>query len=269
MSESFQNSAHPEEGLGAAPPRAKSKARLEGLGWRWLLVIARVAAMLVWTALVVPLHLFVRLFGQRWLIPPTYLCGLGWFAGLRFTVEGKPRVHALLLANHLSWLDIMALAAASRTAFVAHSGLSISPALKWLCDQNGTVFITRDRRHTIAGQIAQVREALGERRLTIFPEGTTNDGREMLPFKSSLLSALEDLPASIPIQPVALIYDEPEEIAWVGAEPGLRNAATILSRTRPVHLTVRFLPALAGPALADRKTMAAAARGAIERALAL
>jgi 1-acyl-sn-glycerol-3-phosphate acyltransferase len=70
-------------------------------------------------------------------------------------------------------------------------------------------------------------------------------------------------------QPVALAYDEPTAIAWVGAEPGLRNAATILSRTRPVHLRLRFLPPLAGPALADRKTMAATARAAIERALAL
>jgi 1-acyl-sn-glycerol-3-phosphate acyltransferase len=90
----------------------------------------------------------------------------------------------------------------------------------------------------------------------------------MLPFKSALLSALEGLPANIAVQPVALVYDEPEQIAWVGAEPGLRNAATILSRTRPIHLTLRFLPPLAGPALADRKTMAAAARAAIERALA-
>lgn len=238
------------------------------LGWRWLLVALRVAAMLAWTALVVPIHLVVRLFGQRWLVPPTYLCGLGWLAGLRFALEGKPRPHALLLANHLSWLDILALAAASRTAFVAHSGLMVSPALKWLCDQNGTVFITRDRRHTVAGQVQQVREALGERRLTIFPEGTTSDGREMLPFKSALLSALAELPAGIPVQPVALAYDEPEAIAWVGGEPGLRNAATILARTRPVHLTLRFLRPLAGPALADRKAMAAAASAAIERALA-
>jgi 1-acyl-sn-glycerol-3-phosphate acyltransferase len=237
------------------------------LGWRWLLVVGRVVAMLAWTALVVPIHLVIRLAGWPWLVPPTYLCGLGWIAGLKFTVEGKPRKRALLLANHLSWLDILALAAASRTAFVAHSGLTVSSALKWLCEQNGTVFISRDRRQTIAEQVDQVREAIGERRLTIFPEGTTSDGREMLPFKSSLLSALEPLPEGLAVQPVALAYDEPEEVAWVGAEPGLRNAATILSRTRPVHLTLRFLPPLSGPAVTDRKAMAAAARRAIEAAL--
>jgi 1-acyl-sn-glycerol-3-phosphate acyltransferase len=267
MSE-IHNPAHPEEGLSGAG-RAETKARLEGVhGWRWLLVVTRVALMLAWTAVVVPLHVIVRLAGHPWLVPPTYLCGIGWLAGLRFTVEGKPRKHALLLANHLSWLDIMALAAASRTAFVAHSGLTVSPALKWLCEQNGTIFITRDRRNTIAEQVAQVRAALGGRRLTIFPEGTTSDGREMLPFKSALLSAVGQLPAGVPVQPVALVYDDAEGIAWVGAEPGLTNAFRILSRLRPVHLTLRFLPPLGGPALADRKAMAAAAREAIAGALA-
>jgi 1-acyl-sn-glycerol-3-phosphate acyltransferase len=225
--------------------------------------------MLAWTLVVVPIHVIFRFAGQRWLVPPTYLCGIGWIAGLRFSAEGKPRKHALLLANHLSWLDIMALSAASRTAFVAHSGLTVSPALKWLCEQNGTIFISRDRRNTVAEQVAQVREALGVRRLAIFPEGTTGDGHELLPFKSALLSAVGQLPSELPVQPVALIYDEAATIAWVGAEPGLRNASRILARLRPVHLTLHFLPPLAGTALADRKAMAAAARAAIARELAL
>jgi 1-acyl-sn-glycerol-3-phosphate acyltransferase len=223
--------------------------------------------MLAWSAVVVPLHVLVRLAGKPWLIPPTYLCGIGWIAGLRFTAAGKPRGHALLLANHVSWLDILALAAASRTAFVAHSGLTVSPALKWLCEQNGTIFVRRHERRTVAEQVEQVRQALGQRRLTIFPEGTTNDGREMLPFKSSLLSAGDPMPAGLPVQPVALDYEDAQEIAWVGDEPGLSNAFRILARLRPIHLTVRFLPPLSGPALADRKAMAAAAREAIAREL--
>jgi len=225
--------------------------------------------MLAWTAVVVPLHVVIRFAGKPSLVPPTYLCGIGWIAGLRFTVEGKPRKHALLLANHLSWLDIMALAAASRTAFVAHSGLAVSRALKWMCEQNGTLFITRDRRHTVAEQVAQVRDALGGRRLTIFPEGTTGDGRGLLPFKSALLSAVGQLPAGVPVQPVALVYTDAADIAWLAGEPGLTNACKILGRTHGVHLTLRFLPPLAGPALADRKAIAAVARHAIARELAL
>jgi len=232
-----------------------------------LLVAARVAAMLAWTAVVVPIHVAVRLAGQRWLVPPTYLTGIGWLAGLHVSVEGKPRRHALLLANHLSWLDVMALAAASRTAFVAHSGLAGHPVIRWMGEQNGTLFITRDRRHTVAGQVDQVREALGHRRLAIFPEATTGDGRELLPFKSSLLSAVELLSPGILVQPVALAYEEAEDIAWVGAEPGLTNAFRILARTHRVHVTVHFLAPLKGSALADRKSMAAAAREAIRLAL--
>jgi len=223
--------------------------------------------MLAWAIIVVPLHMLVKLAGKPWLVPPTFLCGIGWIAGLRFTVEGKPRKHALLLANHLSWLDILALASASRTAFVAHSGLAVSPALKWLCEQNGTLFITRDQRHTVTRQVDQVRAALGGRRLTIFPEGTTGDGRALLPFKSALISAVDRLPAGLPVQPVVLGYDEAEEIAWVGGEPGLTNACKILARTRPVHLTLCFLPPLSGAALTDRKAIAAAASSAIAAAL--
>ena len=223
--------------------------------------------MLAWTGLAVATHLVALLAGRPWAVPPVYLAVLGRIAGLRLTVEGQPRPGALLLGNHLSWLDVPALAKASRTAFVAHSGLAGQPVLKWLCEQNGTIFITRDRRQTVTSQVEQVREALGHRRLTIFPEGTTGDGRQLLPFKSALLSAVDLLPEGVPVQPVALLYDEPEAIAWVGTEPGLHNAAKILARTRPVRLTLRFLDPLTGPALADRKTMAAAAREAIAVAL--
>jgi 1-acyl-sn-glycerol-3-phosphate acyltransferase len=225
--------------------------------------------MLAWTAIAVPIHLFMLFVGKPWAIPPVYLAVLGWIAGLRLAIEGSPQRNALLLSNHLSWLDIPALAAASRSAFVAHSGLAGQPVLKWFCEQNGTVFIARERRGTVAGQAEQLRQALTcQRPLTVFLEGTCGNGRELLPFKSALLSAVDPLPPGIPMQPVALLYDEAPEIAWAGTEPGLGNAARILARTRPVRLTVQFLDPLAGPALADRKTMAAAAREAIAGALA-
>ena len=223
--------------------------------------------MLAWAALAVPLHLVISLAGRPHAVPPMFLCGIGRIAGLRLRFEGRPLKHALLLGNHLSWLDVMALATAARTAFVAHSGLAGHPVLKWLCEQNGTVFITRDRRRTVTGQVEQVRDALRERSLAIFPEGTTGDGRELLPFKSALLSAVGALPADIPVQPVALSYEQPQEIAWGAEESGLANAAKILGRLRPVHLTVHFLDPLAGPALADRKAMAAEARAAIDAVL--
>lgn len=209
------------------------------------------------------------LFGQRELVPPVFLGVMGRLAGLRVRTEGTPRKGALFLANHESWLDILALAGASRSIFVAHSGLTVHGGLKWLCDQNDTVFITRHERGSVTGQVEQVRAALGERPLTIFPEGTTNDGTALLPFKSSLLSAVEPLSGSVPIQPVALDYADATGIAWFGNEPGLRNVRRILARPGRVELTIRFLEPLAGEELANRKTMTAAAQAAVAGALRL
>jgi 1-acyl-sn-glycerol-3-phosphate acyltransferase len=211
----------------------------------------------------------LSLFGQRELVPPLFLGFMGRMAGLRVRIEGTPRKGALFLANHVSWLDILGLAGASRTIFVAHSGLTAHSVLKWLSEQNGTVFIARHQRGSIAGQVGQVRGALGERPLTIFPEGTTNDGTALLPFKSSLLSAVEPLADTVPIQPVALDYADAPDIAWFGNEPGLANVRRILARPGRVELTIRILEPLAGEALANRKTMTTAAQAAIAQALRL
>lgn len=213
--------------------------------------------------IVVPAHVVALLAGKPDLIPPLFLGLMGRIAGLRIAVKGQPRPGALLIANHLSWLDVLALARVSRTRFVAHAGLTVHGGLKWLCDQNDTVFVTRDQRRTVRRQVAQVREALGARPLTIFPEGTTNDGTGLLPFRSSLLSAVEPLAHEVPVQPVALDYAGAPGIAWFGNEPGLANVRKILSRRGRVELTIHFLEPLEGRALTDRKSMATAARQAI------
>lgn len=218
--------------------------------------------------LLVPLHVLVKLVaGRRDLIPPLFLGLMGRAAGLRVRVEGSPRKGALFLANHESWLDILALAGTARAIFVAHSGLAVHGGLKWLCDQNDTVFITRDQRGSVATQVDQVRAALGDRPLTIFPEATTNNGKDLLPFRSSLLSAVEPLAHELPIQPVALDYADAPNVAWFGDEPGMANVRRILARRGGVELTIRFLEPLSGEALTNRKTMAAAAQMAIEQAL--
>ena len=236
-------------------------------GWRWLLVIARsLGWVAVFSIIIVP-HLIATLCGRRDLVPPPFLGALAWIAGVRVRTQGTPEPGALFLANHLSWLDILALAGASRSVFVAHSGLAENGALEWLCAQNDTLFITRDVRGSIGKQVEMVRQRLGHRRLTIFPEATTGDGRELLTFRSSLLSAVENLPDSVAVQPVALDYADAPAIAWVGAEPGVRNFVAIMSRTKPIHLTIRFLAPLAGAELTNRKTMAAAAQRRIEDAL--
>ena len=235
--------------------------------WRRLLVAARVGGWIAVFGIIAIPHLALSAIGKRHVIPPPFLGILARIAGVRVRVEGTPVPRALLLANHTSWLDILALAGVSRTVFVAQSGLSVHPVLKWLCDQNDTLFITRDRRGSVATQVAAVSDRLGRRRLTIFPESTTNDGTFLHPFRSSLLSAVERLPDGVPVQPVALDYADAAEIAWFGDEPGMDNFRRILSRTKPIHLTIRFHPPLEGAEIADRKAMAAAARERIADAL--
>ena len=215
---------------------------------------------------IVPVHVVVSLFGQRELVPPLFLAFMGRMAGLRVRTEGTPRKGALFLANHESWLDILALAGTTRSVFAGKSDLAGHPFLRWLCDQNDTLFLQRDRRQTVAQQVEEVRAALASRPLTIFPEGTTSGGAALLPFKSSLLSAGEA--AHVTVQQVALDYQDAAEIAW-GDEAGLSNVWTILARRRPVRLTIRFLEPLTGEAATQRKPMAAAAQANIAAALRL
>lgn len=237
----------------------------------WLRVVLRVSGMIAFLLLcLLPFYLcrLLRL-PNPW--PRIFLGGIGWIAGVDVRLRGE-KVHrgAFLLANHVSWIDIPAIAGATGSAFVGHDGLASMPLLKWLCSLNDTVFVARHDRTSVHAQVEAVRTAISDTgALTIFPEGTTSDGTGLLPFKSSLLSALDPLPAGIAVQPVLLDYGvEAAAIAWVGEEHGLDNFLRILARPHPVRLTLHFLPVLEGEALASRKTIAQAAREAMLRALA-
>lgn len=221
-----------------------------------------------------PLCLFLcgiaALFTRHNPVPRLFLGGAAFLFGLRIVRSGKLSERgAVLIANHVSWLDIPALSQATGSAFVAHDGLASSIAVRWLCSLNDTVFVARHDRRSVSQQVEQVRQAIRDTgALTIFPEGTTGDGSEPLPFKSSLLSAFEQLPEGVAVQPVWLDYGaDAADIAWVGNEPGLRNALRILSRRKSIDLKVEVLPALEGTDLTSRKAIASAARNAICDAL--
>lgn len=211
----------------------------------------------------VPLYYICRIarLPNPW--PRVFLGGIARIAGARVTISGAPaRKGAFLLSNHVSWLDIPVISGASGSAFVAHSGLADVGLLKWLCEMNDTVFVARHERRSVHAQVEQVRAALTDTgALTVFPEGTTSDGRGLLPFKSSLLSALDPPPPGIAIQPVWLDYGpEVAGLAWVGEEHGLDNFLKILARRRPIAVTVHFLAPLEPDEVANRKVMATAAR---------
>ncbi|WP_241557158.1 lysophospholipid acyltransferase family protein [Croceibacterium ferulae] len=229
----------------------------------------RIAGIVALFAAIILPHLLLSLVGLRRVIPPHFLGAVGWLAGLRVTIVGRPaRGQLLLIGNHTSWLDILALGGACRAAFVAKGTLANNRLLGWLCAQNDTLFIARERRGAVGQQVGQLRAALARRRMCVFPEGTTGDGTRLLPFKSALLSAAESA-TGVTVQPVAFDYEDAPAIAWTDAEPGGDNIRRLLARREPIRLTIRFLPPLDPAALVSRKTMAEAAQSRIAAALAL
>lgn len=121
-------------------------------------------------------------------------------------VDGRVATgNVLLVANHVSWLDIFVLNAHHPVRFVAKSELARWPILSQLIRGAGTVFVERERRQDTRRVSADMARVMaGGDVVAIFPEGTTSDGREVLPFKSSLLQPIVD--AQGHLQPVAIRY---------------------------------------------------------------
>ncbi len=201
---------------------------------------------------------------------PRLLLGMiGRIAGARPAVIGKPlKRDVFFVANHVSWLDILVLAGATGTAFIAKGELARVPLIGWLCRLNHTVFVDRGDRNAIAAQVADVRDALDTGwSLAIFPEGTTGDGTALLPFKAPLLSALDPAPPRVRVQPVRIDYGAAlAEITWVGDEPALANVRRILARPGGIPVTLRFLEPFDPADAGNRKAIAAEARTRIEAA---
>ncbi|MGZ8285787.1 MAG: lysophospholipid acyltransferase family protein [Allosphingosinicella sp.] len=230
-----------------------------------LRILAMVAALLV----CLPFHYLWRLAGRRSPWPRRFLGWVARAAGMRVRVVGAPLERdVLFLANHLSWLDILVLAGASGTAFVAKAEVAATPVVGWLAGLNNTVFVARTERSAVRGQADALRSALaGGQPVALFPEGTTDGGPEILPFRASLLAALFPPLPGVKVQPVALDYGAAaHDLAWIGDEAGLANVKRVLSRPGTVSVSLHFL-APVDPAEGDRKALAQAARDEIVEAL--
>lgn len=131
-------------------------------------------------------------FGQRQTLVQAWSRRLLDLMGVRLLVHGElPAAGPLLvLANHISWLDIIVIDAALPCRFVSKADVRHWPLLGRLVEGSGTLFIERDRRRDAMRVVHQMAERLqaGDR-LGVFPEGTTSDGRSLLPFHANLLQA--------------------------------------------------------------------------------
>lgn len=234
-----------------------------------LRIARRLGALLLTLALHLALHGLWRLFRARSPWPRRFLRSFGRIAGARAQVSGAPLDRGVVfLSNHLSWIDIPVLAGATGTAFVAKSELNDTPLIGFLCRLNRTLFVRRGDRMGIGEQVASIARALSDGwAVTLFPEGTTGDGRTLLPFKSTLLAVLEPPPPGLMVQPVRLDYGPATpELAWVGDEPGARHALRVFGRAGTFPVNLHFLEPFDPAAFAGRKAIAAEARRRIEAA---
>lgn len=236
----------------------------------WFRVIARALALIVLIIVFVPLHYLYRMFAYGSPFPMLFLRYAAWVAGARVKVHGTfLRRDVFFVANHVSWLDILSLAGASGTAFVAKAELARAPLVGWLASLNRTVFVKREHRLGVAEQINALKEALVDNwSVTVFPEGTTTDGHSLLPFKTSMLSVLEPPPPGVMVQPVLLDYGPVAEwIGWVGEEGGVNNAKRVLARKGTFDLHIHYLEPFSPEEYRGRKAIGAEARRRIEEAL--
>ena len=236
----------------------------------WVRFVLRTLGILLGLLVSVPLHYLYRVFAYGSPFPMLFLRYTAWIIGARVKIHGTPlRRDVFFIANHVSWVDILALAGATGTAFVAKFELSQVPVIGWLCRLNRTVFVKRENRMGVAQQINALKEALADNwSVTVFPEGTTTDGRSLLPFKSSMLSVLEPPPAGVLVQPVVLDYgDVAEFIGWIGEEGGVNNSMRVMGRKGSFPLRITYLEPFSPQDYRRRKAIAAQARLEIEQEL--
>lgn len=204
-----------------------------------------------------------------------WLCRL---FGFRVTVIGKPvQDHGVLMVvNHTSYFDIIVLSGVARVAFVAKREVNSWPFFGTLARLQETVFVEREKRSETITARDQIRERLREGdALVLFPEGTSNDGNRVLPFRSALLGAAEmeigtnerGQAQHVPVQPVSVTYvglhgipmgrENRPLVAWYGdmeLVPHLWEAV----KAGPLDVVIEFHPPMTVDSAGGRKALATA-----------
>ena len=149
--------------------------------------------------------------------------------GIVLRVEGTAATGgSLLVANHISWLDVMVVhAVVPQARFVSKADVKSWPLLSRLIDSAGTLYLERERKRDALRVVHAMAEALrGGQTVAIFPEGTTSTGHGLLPFHANLLQAA--ISTATPVQPVALRFSDSSHVVsdameFVGATTLLQS----------------------------------------------
>ncbi len=171
----------------------------------------------------------------------------------------------LIVANHVSWIDILAINAVKRVRFVAKSEVRNWPIIGWLAAKTGTIFLDRDRPRQLVRANRSVRTALARGQcVAVFPEGTTSNGRSVLHFHSGLLEPAVSGEAIV--WPVALRFRNSfgrvtDIAAFVGDQSLVASMWRVMSQPT-ILLELHFAEPLEG-SRADRHQLSETARFAI------
>jgi len=192
--------------------------------------------------------------------------------GIALRVEGTPRAGGtLMVLNHVSWLDIMAVhAVCPHARFVSKADVRQWPLVSRLVDAAGTLYLERERKRDALRVVHLMASALtaGEM-VAVFPEGTTSDGRALLPFHANLLQAA--IATGTPVQPVALRFSDRHDavmsraIEFVG-ETTLLQSLWRVAGGDDVTVHVQLLPTVASVG-AERRALSESLRARIGVAL--
>ena len=202
---------------------------------------------------------------QRWSKQLLAICGIS----VELTSQAHFQARSLVVANHVSWLDIFVINTLQPCRFVAKADVRGWPMLGWLSAKAGTIFIARGKLRAVRRIFEYVVATLRNGELVaFFPEGTTAAQGALLPFHSNLFEAAID--ADVPIQPVALRYVNrsgglASQADYIGDTSFVESMLTILAGEKMIaHLIV--LPIIESTA-AHRRELAAQAQSVIGTAL--
>lgn len=213
---------------------------------RLLLLAAHVLLGLFLAALLVGLLRVEhdRPFYQRlvqWWLRRVYL-----ILGVQARVSGEiAPAGTMLVANHISWLDIAVLGGTVTPRFLSKQEVRHWPVIGWLAEQAGTLFIERGRKGAAQGAADTLVRSLNDgRSVLVFPEGTTTDGKDVRRFFNRLFSAAIDTES--PVQPIALRYlradgSYHELVPYIDDQSLIESLWSILGDKR-IIVEIHFLP---------------------------